>query len=157
MPSRVLIPFALAICLAPAATIAAERPVSSNCSPRRAVSSCPPANAYLNRWSAIAATCWRWRFHVTYWDRLGWKDPFSLEAATERRAATAIAFGDGSIRQRSSSMAWFGHMWARIAPSGPAIEQAKRQGQTAAVVDIKSRAISFRSMSAAAAASGGSC
>jgi hypothetical protein len=35
-------------------------------------------------------------FHVTYWDRLGWKDPFSLEAATERQDQYGHRFGDGS-------------------------------------------------------------
>jgi hypothetical protein len=35
-------------------------------------------------------------FHVTYWDRLGWRDPFSLEAATERQARYGHRFGDGS-------------------------------------------------------------
>jgi Protein of unknown function (DUF1223) len=35
-------------------------------------------------------------FHVTYWDRLGWRDPFSLEAATERQGRYGHRFGDGS-------------------------------------------------------------
>src|SRR6201987_1984764 len=35
-------------------------------------------------------------FHVTYWDRLGWKDPFSLEAATERQDRYGHRFGDAS-------------------------------------------------------------
>jgi hypothetical protein len=35
-------------------------------------------------------------FHVTYWDYLGWKDPFSTQTATDRQARYGQWFGDGS-------------------------------------------------------------
>jgi hypothetical protein len=47
-------------------------------------SSCPPADRLLGTYSSkehvIALS-----FHVDYWDRLGWKDPFSSKAFTERQ------------------------------------------------------------------------
>jgi hypothetical protein len=54
-------------------------------------SSCPPADALLAQLSArddVLALS----FHVTYWDRLGWRDPFSNETFTRRQGAYARAF-----------------------------------------------------------------
>jgi hypothetical protein len=49
-------------------------------------SSCPPADANLvqlaKRPDVLALS-----FHVTYWDRLGWKDTFDQEAFTQRQSA----------------------------------------------------------------------
>ena len=36
-------------------------------------------------------------FHVTYWDDLGWKDPFSLQIATERQQQYSRIFGADRI------------------------------------------------------------
>jgi hypothetical protein len=48
-------------------------------------SSCPPADANLiaiaKRPDVLALS-----FHVTYWDRLGWKDTFDQEAFTQRQS-----------------------------------------------------------------------
>ncbi|WP_233809672.1 DUF1223 domain-containing protein [Paraburkholderia sp. HP33-1] len=35
-------------------------------------------------------------FHVTYWNSLGWLDPYSLEAATQRQAEYSARFGESA-------------------------------------------------------------
>ena len=35
--------------------------------------------------------------HVTYWDQLGWRDPASLQAATDRQQAYGHVFGPDSL------------------------------------------------------------
>ncbi len=76
MLSRASVPFALAFGLAPLATEAADRPVVVELFTSQGCSSCPPANAYLNDLARDRRDVLPLAFHVTYWDRLGWKDPF---------------------------------------------------------------------------------
>lgn len=60
-------------------------------------SSCPPAEALLNEISSHArrqgrdVICLAW--HVDYWDRLGWKDPYGSSQATVRQRLYGRALG----------------------------------------------------------------
>jgi hypothetical protein len=56
--------------------------------------SCPPADRWLSRLQADAATV-ALAFHVDYWDRLGWKDRFASASHTQRQAQLQLSSGAG--------------------------------------------------------------
>lgn len=68
-------------------------------------SSCPPANANLNR-IADRPDVLALSFAVTYWDRLGWKDRFAQPAFTQRQWDYARAAGRGQVA--TPQMIWNG-------------------------------------------------
>ncbi len=63
-------------------------------------SSCPAADAALRELEAAqsvpGAEVIALSQHVDYWNRLGWKDPFSAAQFTDRQRAYAAGFGTGS-------------------------------------------------------------
>jgi len=75
-------------------------------------SSCPPAEAWLNElenqkglWTSFVPVA----FHVDYWDRLGWKDPFARAAFTERQKSYSSLWQSQSIY--TPNMVWNGKDW----------------------------------------------
>lgn len=77
--------------LAQPAPVVVELFTSEGCS------SCPPADEFLTDLAHSGRNVLPLAFHVTYWDRLGWRDPFSLAAATERQRSYARSLGDGGV------------------------------------------------------------
>jgi hypothetical protein len=60
-------------------------------------SSCPPADALLLDLARQRPEVLALAFHVTYWNGLGWRDPFSLPEATERQKHYAATLGGETI------------------------------------------------------------
>ena len=136
MFSRLVVSLGLLASLSPAVAHAAERPVVVELFTSQGCSSCPPANAYLNELAKGRRDVLALAFHVTYWDRLGWKDPFSLAAATDRQAVYGRRFGDGSYTPEivvDGAASAVGSDRSRV---GSAIENARRNGRSAAAVNV---------------------
>jgi hypothetical protein len=126
----------LALGLLPVMASAGERPVVVELFTSQGCSSCPPANAFLNEMSKGRTDVLPLAFHVTYWNRLGWSDPFSLEAATTRQDRYGRRFGDGSYTPEIVVEGSVGLVGSHRDEVNAAIEQAKRKQHTAADVSV---------------------
>ena len=126
MALRIPILAGLALGLLPIVASAGERPVVVELFTSQGCSSCPPADAFLTEMSRGRSDVLPLAFHVTYWDRLGWKDPFSLEAATERQSLYGHRFGDGSYTPEMVIDGSIGVVGSDRDEVNEAIAQAKR-------------------------------
>jgi hypothetical protein len=85
--------------LAPAT--AAQGPLVLELFTSQGCSSCPPADQVLSKLANTGSLADRpvapLSFHVDYWNDLGWTDPYSLPAWTERQRQYARAIGDHRV------------------------------------------------------------
>ena len=78
-----LVPLGVLLSLATPAL--AQKMVVAELFTSQSCSSCPPADALLGAIKATERDVLVLDFHVDYWNHTGWRDPFSLAAATERQ------------------------------------------------------------------------
>ena len=136
MSLRLLVLAGMILGLSSTMVSAAERPVVVELFTSQGCSSCPPANAFLNEMTKNRPDVLPLAFHVTYWDSLGWKDPFSLQAATSRQERYGHRFGDGSYTPEMVIDGGVGVVGSRRDEVNAAIDRAKREQQAAADIHV---------------------
>ena len=128
-PAKVLVAAAAALLLSPAFATAAEWSCRSGSGQAtllelytsQGCSSCPPADRWLSEirnrddlWTGVVPVAW----HVTYWDYIGWRDPFAKPENDRRQRATARAarsqvYTPGLFANREEY-----RQWRRLPPGG---------------------------------------
>ena len=101
-------------------------------------SSCPPADALLGEFARGRPDLLPLAFHVDYWNRLGWTDPFSSAAFTARQRLHAARLGEATVY--TPEMVIDGRravVGSDRAAVQAAIRAAKSQTATLAVVSVR--------------------
>src|SRR5438477_6256866 len=73
-----------------------SRPIVVELFTSQGCSSCPPADQLLGE-LARRGDVLALGFHISYWDNLGWKDPLSNPASTDRQKAYARRLSGGQV------------------------------------------------------------
>jgi hypothetical protein len=73
-----------------------SRPIVVELFTSQGCSSCPPADKLLSE-LARRGDVLALGFHISYWDNLGWKDPLSSPASTDRQKAYARRLSGGQV------------------------------------------------------------
>jgi hypothetical protein len=76
---------------------AADRLIVAELFTSQGCSSCPPADALLRELAASRRDVLALGFHVTYWNNLGWADPYALPEATARQQRYAALLAQDSV------------------------------------------------------------
>ena len=118
---------------------AAERPVVVELFTSEGCSSCPPADAFLTDLAHGRRDVLPLAFHVTYWNSLGWRDPYSLDAATSRQSTYGARFGDGSYTPEMVVDGTKGLVGSERGEAESAIAAAESRGRTAAPISLSRR------------------
>jgi len=121
-----------------AAAQPAARPVVGELFTSEGCSSCPPADAKVAELASTRPDLLLLTFHVTYWNHLGWRDPYALEAATQRQQRY-VALGV-SPEVYTPALIVDGKLDA-MGSDGRAVDHALRQAalseETAAPIDVQ--------------------
>jgi hypothetical protein len=121
-----------------AAAQPATRPVVGELFTSEGCSSCPPADAKVAELARTRPDLLLLTFHVTYWNSLGWHDPYSFDAATQRQRRyvalgvspdvyTPALIVDGKLDAVGSDAATVDHT----------LRQAALSQETAAPIDVQ--------------------
>jgi hypothetical protein len=124
--------------LAGAQPAAPARPVVGELFTSQGCSSCPPADAEVAALARTRPDLLMLTFHVTYWNYLGWHDPYSFDAATQRQRRyvalgvspevyTPALIVDGKLDTVGSDAVAVEHT----------LRQAAAHQETAATIDIQ--------------------
>ncbi len=116
----------------------AIRPVVGELFTSEGCSSCPPADAKVAELARTRPDLLLLTFHVTYWNNLGWRDPYSFEAATQRQQRY-VALGV-SPEVYTPALVVDGKL-DTVGSDGPAVDRTLRQAalseETAAPIEVQ--------------------
>jgi hypothetical protein len=114
------------------------RPVVGELFTSEGCSSCPPADAKVAELARTRPDLLLLTFHVTYWNYLGWRDPYSFEAATLRQQRYAAL---GVSREVYTPALIVDGKLDAVGSDGPMVDHTLRQAalseETAASIDVQ--------------------